>query len=39
MDGTYHMYEGIGSYQFDGAPGLGMVEFGFSNDKIKASGK
>lgn len=35
MDGIYHMSEGIGTYRFDGTPGLGMVEFGLSTDKIK----
>jgi hypothetical protein len=31
-DGKYMMREGIGSYRFDGIPGIGMVEFGFHSD-------
>jgi len=34
-DGKYMMREGIGSYLFDGVPGLCMVEFGFHADKYK----
>jgi hypothetical protein len=34
-DGKYMMREGIGSYKFDGADGLGMVEFGFHADRYK----
>jgi hypothetical protein len=32
MDDTYIMKEAIGTYRFDGIPGLGMVEFGFHKD-------
>jgi len=32
-DGKYMMREGIGAYKFNGADGLGMVEFGFHADK------
>jgi hypothetical protein len=35
MDYSYSMYEGIGSYKFDGADGLGMVEFGFKRERYK----
>ena len=35
MDKKYLMFEAIGSYQFDGVDGLGMVEFGFHSDKYK----
>ncbi len=33
MDQRYDMFEGIGTYKFDGINGLGMVEFGFSREK------
>jgi hypothetical protein len=35
MDESYDMFEAIGSYRFDGTPGLGMVEFGFRREKYK----
>jgi len=35
MDKKYLMFEAIGTYQFDGVDGLGMVEFGFHADKYK----
>lgn len=34
-DEKYMMREGIGTYLFDGVPGLGMVEFGFHADKYR----
>ena len=33
MDQKYLMFEAIGTYKFDQAEGLGMVEFGFHSDK------
>jgi len=33
MDAAYQMLEGIGNYRFNGVPGLGMIEFGFSKGK------
>lgn len=33
MDHKYLMFEAIGTYKFDQADGLGMVEFGFHKDK------
>lgn len=35
MDDCYSMYEGIGSYKFDGSDGLGMVEFGFKKERYQ----
>ena len=35
MDQKYLMFEAIGTYRFDKAEGLGMVEFGFRSDKYK----
>jgi hypothetical protein len=35
MDDSYSMYEGIGSYKFDGSDGLGMIEFGFKKERYK----
>jgi hypothetical protein len=35
MDNSYSMYEGIGTYKFDGSDGLGMVEFGFKRERYK----
>ena len=35
MDQKYLMFEAIGTYKFDQAGGIGMVEFGFHSDKYK----
>ena len=35
MDDCYSMYEGIGTYKFNGSDGLGMVEFGFKKERYK----
>jgi hypothetical protein len=35
MDESYLMYEGIGSYEFNDSPGLGMVEFGFKKERYQ----
>lgn len=35
MDNSYSMFEGIGTYKFDGSEGLGMVEFGFKRERYK----
>jgi hypothetical protein len=37
MDESYDMFEGIGTYKFDGADGLGMVEFGFRRATYKVN--
>jgi hypothetical protein len=33
MDGVYLMKEGIGAYRFDGAPAVGLCEFGFKKER------
>lgn len=33
MDEIYYMLEGIGNYNFNNSPGLGMIEFGFNKEK------
>ncbi len=35
MDDVYWMLEGIGRYRFNGASGLGMIEFGFTKGKYE----
>lgn len=38
MDDVYQMLEGIGNYRFNGQPGLGMIEFGFTRGKYDVKG-
>jgi len=38
MDDVYMMLEGIGEYRFNGVPGVGMIEFGFTKGKYEVEG-